>query len=215
METKSVQKQPLNASAITLLFMMVYMVSYMTRVNFSAIVAEIEQATETSKELLSLSLTGSFVTYGVGQIVSGVCGDRFSPKKLVSMGLSVTIAMNLLLPFCVNPYQMMGVWSFNGFAQAFMWPPLVRLMSVQLTEEEYKKAAVKISWGISLGSIAVYLLAPAIILCANWKAVFWLSSVVGVIGLVFWTPSAPRPPRCPEWMASVFPLPVCLSAMLR
>ena len=97
------QKQPLNASAITLLFMMVYMVSYMTRVNFSAIVAEIEQATEMSKELLSLSLTGSFVTYGVGQIVSGVCGDRFSPKKLVSMGLSVTIAMNLLLPFCVNP----------------------------------------------------------------------------------------------------------------
>ena len=186
MGKKGLLKKAHSANAITLLFMAVYMVSYMTRVNFGAIVAEIENATRIPKDLLSLSLTGSFITYGAGQIISGICGDRFSPKKLVSAGLMVTIIMNVLLPFCKNPYQMLVIWSANGFAQAFMWPPLVRLMSVQLTAEEYNQAAVKISWGSSFGSIAVYLLAPIIIVWADWRAVFWLSAIIGAVGFVFW-----------------------------
>lgn len=186
MNKKVVQEKALSANGITLLFMMIYMISYMTRVNFGAIVTEMEKATQIPKDLLSLSLTGSFVTYGVGQIISGICGDKFSPKKLVSIGLTVTIVMNILLPFCMNPYQMLGVWSINGFAQAFMWPPLVRLMSVQLTSEEYKRAVVKVSWGSSFGSIAVYLLAPLVITWVGWKAVFWLFAAMGILGLVLW-----------------------------
>ena len=46
-----------------------------------------------------MALTGSFITYGTGQIISGVLGDRISPKKLVSRGLLVTVLMNVLLPF--------------------------------------------------------------------------------------------------------------------
>lgn len=33
--------------------------------------------------------------------------------------------MNLCIPFCRNPYQMLVVWCFNGFAQSFLWPPLI------------------------------------------------------------------------------------------
>jgi len=162
------------------------MVSYMTRINYGAVIAEMEISTGFSRSLLSMALTGSFITYGVGQIVSGICGDKFSPKKLVSLGLIVTICMNLLIPLCQNPYQMLAVWCVNGFAQSFMWPPIVRLMTALLSADDYKKVTVRVSWGSSFGTIAVYFLAPVIITLLSWKWVFLICAVFGAIMLVVW-----------------------------
>lgn len=174
------------AARLTVLFTVTYMVSYMTRINFGAIVAEMESATQISRSLLSMALTGSFAAYGAGQIVSGVCGDRFSPKKLVSCGLAVTVLMNVLLPLCRSPWQMLAVWCVNGFAQAFLWPPLVVLMATLLSEDDYQKAVVKVSWGSSLGTIAVYLTAPLLISALGWKWVFRFSALCGAVMLAVW-----------------------------
>ena len=61
-----------NVTAVALLFAAIYTVSYLTRVNLGAIISEMERATLIPKALLSLSLTGSFFTYGLGQILSGI-----------------------------------------------------------------------------------------------------------------------------------------------
>lgn len=89
-------RKEINATRIVLVFATIYMVSYITLINFGAIVAEIEQAIGSSKNLLSLSLTGSFITYEIGQILSGIAADQISPKKLISIGLIVTATMNFL-----------------------------------------------------------------------------------------------------------------------
>ena len=98
------------------LFVAVYMVSYITRINFGAVISEIERDTQWSRTVLSAVVTGSFIAYGAGQIISGIIGDRFSPKKLVLLGLMVTVTMNLLMPLCSTPYGMMAVWCINGIA---------------------------------------------------------------------------------------------------
>ena len=171
---------------ITLLFSSTYMVSYITRINFGAIISEMVSSTGMSKSMLSLSLTGSFITYGIGQIISGLCGDKFSPKKLVSLGLCVTVIMNILIPFCNNHYQMLTIWCTNGFAQAFMWPPMVRLLTASLTDNDYKHAIVKVSFGSSLGTIAIYLLSPIAITLFSWKLVFWFSAFCGAVMIILW-----------------------------
>jgi sugar phosphate permease len=70
------------------------MVSYITRINYGAIIVEMESATGISKSMLSMALTGSFITYGTGQVISGIIGDRVSPKRLVSLGFLITVLMN-------------------------------------------------------------------------------------------------------------------------
>lgn len=180
---KSVNK---NFARITLLFAVTYMISYITRINYGAIISEMVSATGFTKAQLSMALTGSFITYGTGQIISGICGDKFSPKKLVTLGLIITVLMNLVIPICKNSYQMLGVWCINGFAQSFMWPPLVRLMSALLSDEEYKKASAKVSWGSSIGTIAVYLISPLLILLFGWKSVFIFSAVCGAVMISVW-----------------------------
>ena len=61
---------------LMLLFMATYLVSYLTRVNYAAVVTEIADAEGMLRSVASLALTGSAVTYGVGQLLSGWLGDR-------------------------------------------------------------------------------------------------------------------------------------------
>lgn len=171
---------------LALLFTATYMVSYITRINFGAIISEIEVSTKMSRTLLSTAVTGSFITYGAGQIISGICGDFFSPKKLVEAGLIISVCMNLLMPLCNTPYLMLAVWCVNGFAQAFMWPPIVKIMVAAFSGEQYKKMAVRISWASSYGTIVVYFVAPLLITLLSWKAVFLFSALCGIIMIVIW-----------------------------
>ena len=80
-------------STFTLLLTITYMVSYMTRTNFAAIVSEITESTGFSKSVLAVPLIGTFIAYGCGQLISGFFGDKISPKKLVSIGLLVSSVM--------------------------------------------------------------------------------------------------------------------------
>lgn len=171
---------------LALLFTLAYMISYVTRINYGAVISEMERETGIARDLLSMALTGSFVTYGLGQIVSGVLGDHVSPKRLMSLGFALTVLMNLTIPLCHSPYLMLAVWCVNGFAQSLMWPPLVRLMTVLLSEEDYKRVTVKVSFGSSIGTMLMYLISPLIISLWSWRAVFLFSALCGAVMLVFW-----------------------------
>lgn len=182
----------MQANALILLFACTYMVSYLTRINYGTIISAMVAETGFSKDSLSMALTGSFITYGIGQIVSGILGDKFNPKGLVSLGLLVTVIMNILLPFCGDPWLMCAVWCVNGFAQSFMWPPMVRLMSIMLSADEYQKATVRVSWGSSMGTILLYLCSPIILSVLPWKWVFWICAACGIGMLLIWMKAAPN-----------------------
>lgn len=179
------------AAELTLLFALTYMVSYITRINYGAIIAEMERATGFTRSQLSMALTGSFITYGTGQVISGICGDRIAPKRLISWGLAATVGMNLLIPLCGNPYQMLAVWCLNGFAQSFMWPPMVRLMTCHMEDEEYKRASTRVSWGSSFGTIIVYLMGPFLIAFRGWRSVFYFSALCGALMILVWNRFCP------------------------
>lgn len=164
----------------------VYFTSYISRINFGALILEIVRAEGYSKPAVSLAVTVSFITYGAGQLVSGCLGDRISPRLLIFAGLLGTAAMNLLLPFCPGPGTMAAVWGANGFLQALLWPPLVKIMTELFTEEVYRRASVRVSWGSSLGTIAVYMAAPLCILLSGWRSVFLIAAAACAVMASVW-----------------------------
>lgn len=173
-------------SKITLLFAFTYMTSYITRINLGAVVSEIVRSTGYKRTALATALTGSAVAYGLGQLISGICGDRIRPKLLCLAGLIVSASVNLIFPFCPSAGGMTVLWSINGLAQAFMWPPMVKLMSEQMTDEEYKHSSTVVSWGASVGTIAVYLFSPILLSLLGWKSVFWVCGFAGIIAAALW-----------------------------
>ena len=179
-------------AGITWLFAITYMVSYLTRINYGAVISEVVTDTGYTKDLLAMAVTGSFITYGVGQIVSGIIGDRISPKKLITLGFIVTTVMNLLMILCANPWQMLIVWCINGFAQSFMWPPLVRLMSALVSREDYKGVSTKVAWGSSIGTMVIYLVSPVLISLSGWRSIFIFSAVSAVLMIFAWNRFCPE-----------------------
>lgn len=178
--------------AMFLLLTMTYMASYMTRVNFGAVISEIVVQTGMAKSMLFSVVTGSAVTYGVGQLISGYVGDHMPPKKLVFSGLMAASAMNVLMIFASGRMQMTVIWCVNGMAQAFMWPPMAKLMADMFSDSDYKRASTMVNWGGSFGTIAIYLLAPAMILLSGWRSLFVVTAAAGVIMAAFWQRFCPE-----------------------
>jgi len=208
-------EKALSYKKLTVLFTVIYLVSYLTRINYAAVITEMVSATGLTKAALSAAVTGIFITYGAGQLLSGFLGDRLSPKLLISLGLGVSTLMNLLLPLCTTAAAMTAVWCVNGLAQAFMWPPLVRLMNGLMTPEEYSRATVSVTLGGSLGTVVVYLTAPLLISLAGWKCVFWASALCGILMLAVWLPISRRLRfSAPEASASRLPFRVFLTPVM-
>lgn len=163
-----------------------YFVSYVTRINYGAVILEIERAEGISKVAASMAVTGSFITYGAGQLISGWMGDRMKPDRLIFSGLLISAFMNVLVPVFAKPGPILIFWCVNGFAQALMWPPMVKLLSHYLDDEQYKAACVRVTWGSAAGTIAIYLLAPVCIMWRGWKSLFFLCAGTAFCFALIW-----------------------------
>ena len=176
--TKLSSKREVNTLAI--LCALVYFISYVSRVNLAAVMVEMVSSGFAPQTTAALALTVCSVTYGAGQLVSGYLGDKYRPQNIIFAGFLLTGSMNLSVGLLQNNAFLVALWAVNGFAQALMWPPLVKILVNHLTTEDYEKACVKISYGGNLGSIAVYLAAPPVISLFTFRGVFLLSGVCHV-----------------------------------
>lgn len=174
------------ALRLSLLCAAVYFCSYMSRYDYAVVMVEIIRSEGFTRVAASAALTGLFITYGVGQLISGYLGDRLPPHLLIFGGMLVCAAMNVLIPLCPTAGWMTAVWSVNGLAQAMMWPPLVKVMTLHLHEQDYKRAVVWVSWGGSIATIIVYLTAPALIAVGGWRLVFFGAAAAAAVMAAVW-----------------------------
>ncbi len=175
-----------NVNFLVVLCSVVYFVSYISRVNLGTVLVEIISSGYAPKAVAALALTACSITYGAGQLVSGYLGDKFKPQNIIFIGFIITSLMNLCVGTVGNGEMLVVFWAINGFAQAFMWPPLVKILSNLLNDDDYKKACVKVSWGSSLGTVSVYLISPFIIKAFDVKLVFILCGVIAAVMALVW-----------------------------
>ena len=184
MKKKSISKP--NMGFLSFLCCMSYFVSYLTRLNYAACLVELQNALQISKSLAGLPVTGSFLTYGAGQLVCGLLGDRLAPQKVIFTGLLGTALCNILVAVFPQMNVILPVWCVNGLFQSMMWPPLVRLMAEQLDEVWFQKCSVLVSLASSVGAIAIYVFVPLCLLIWGWQAAFFLPAVIAAGTACFW-----------------------------
>lgn len=168
------------------LLCVVYFASYFSRLDYATVLAEIIVSEGLLKSDAALVTTACFITYGVGQLISGWLGDRISPKWLIFTGLSCTAVLNFLMPLCGSVGLMAAVWGANGLAQAMLWPPMVRLMAGYLDADGFAKGCVNTSIASSAATIALYLLAPGLITLGGWRGVFRAATGLSLLTAAAW-----------------------------
>jgi len=183
---KLTDKKKINA--LIFLCAAAYFISYLSRLNYAAVMAEFIAESGLPKATAVLPITAISITYGIGQLISGYLGDRIKPRHIITGGFILTTIMNFTMPFAApNITLMTVVWAINGLAQAMMWPPLVKIMTTALDKETYNRATVLVSYGSSSGTIAVYLIAPVFVtLSSGWRTIFFFSGVCALALIFLW-----------------------------
>ena len=163
---------------------LVYFVSYFSRKDFAAVMEGMISESVIEKSLAGLALTMLFIFYGIGQLISGYLGDKFKPLYIISFGLSLTTFCNFLMPFASSDVLMVILWGINGFAQAMLWPPIVKILSAHLTHEQYVTANLIVTSAAHVATILLYLFVPICLEFMSWEAVFYTSSTLSLVALV-------------------------------
>ena len=193
MESKLQKKNTAADTAVKLLSVLcplIYFASYLTRKNYGVIMTAIIESEGMTDDIAGLIETLALISYGVGQVVSGVLGDKFKPQNIIVCGLSTTMACNVMMPFCPNNLLREIVWFVNGFAQSMLWPPLVRIMAETMDPKTYSKVCANVNVAGIGGTIFLYLSYPLIwqkiFGASGWRASFISSAAICGVILAVW-----------------------------
>ncbi len=169
---------------------LIYFASYLTRKNYGVIMAAIIANEGMADDVAGLIETLALISYGAGQVISGILGDKFKPQRIIICGLSTTIACNLLMPVCPNNLMREIVWFVNGFAQSMLWPPLVRIMAETMDPKTYSRVCANVNVAGIGGTIFLYLSYPLIwqklFDTSGWRATFFSSAIICGVILAIW-----------------------------
>ncbi len=181
--TQEDRQRAARAEWISFLFCLLYFTSYMTRKSFGAIKLGLPEG-YLSAEQVGWIGSALFFAYGVGQLVSGVLGDRIDPRKLILLGLGTTAVCNAVFPFVPSVPVLIVLWAINGFAQAMFWPPLVKLMSVYFKGDRYTRASMRVSMAAQIALLSVFGLSSLAIHLSAWRSMFAVATALALVTAV-------------------------------
>lgn len=164
---------------------MLYCASYFIRTCYAATIAPLAEEGIYSKGEIGLIGTAFFICYGVGQLISGLIGDKINPFFMVMFGSVLGAVCCFLMPAAGSLGVLIGVWAANGLFQSMLWSPILRVFSETIDESLSKKAILNIALSLPVGTVLAYLMSSMIIKYLNWKYVFIFEGSVVVIAVLF------------------------------
>ena len=187
MAEKTKSTQSVSVRILGVLCPLIYFASYLTRKDYSVVMAAVIESENLTKATAGLVETLALISYGAGQVISGILGDKFKPQNIILCGLSATTVCNLLMPFCSDINIRAAVWLLNGFAQSMLWPPLVRIMAATMDKDKYNDVCTNVNVAANFGTVLLYLTSSLIWLkFFTWKYTFFSSSFICGVILILW-----------------------------
>ncbi|MBR6729488.1 MAG: MFS transporter [Clostridia bacterium] len=166
-----------------LVLWVLYAVVYMTKNCYSA-----AMATLVSEGVLTKTQTGTinasfYLIYAIFQIIGGIAADKFSPAKLILLGIVGAAFANLAVYFNQNYTFMLVIWSLNAAVQFGVWPGIFKIVATQLAPAHRQKGIFYILMACSFGLIFSYICAAVV---EKWQSNFIISAVSLFVLAVVW-----------------------------
>ena len=185
-----------------------YALFYFVRKNLGMAIPAMEAELGISKTQLGIFLTLHSIIYGFSRFVNGMLVDRFSKRKIMSLGLLLTCAVNLFI--CFSPklngmlnlldaegkatlglvYLIGSLWVLNGYLQGMGVPPCVSLLAHWVKPNEL--ATKQSLWNVShtLGAGIVVALCGFMLKhfgYSAWYLCFIVPALIAIVGVpIIW-----------------------------
>lgn len=155
-----------------------YALVYMTKNCFSGALSAIVDEGSLTLTQATLISASFYIVYTPLQILGGIVADKYSPEKMITIGLVGGAVCNTVIFFNQNFYVMLGSWVFNAIIQFALWPSVFKIMSSQLVRSDRSKMIFYMSFSSSGGLITTYIISA---LLPHWKYNFLVSAIILVL----------------------------------
>lgn len=182
--TQYIIKDYKKSKLIVAVLWIVYAASYFIRTCYAAAIAPIVAEGHFSKSEIGLVGTAFFICYGVGQLISGLIGDKVNPFLMIIFGAAAGGLCCFLMPLAGSMPVMLFIWGANGLFQSMLWSPILRVFSETIDKSLSKKAILNVSLSLPVGTICAYLLSTFIIKYSGWQLVFISGGIIIVLSAV-------------------------------
>jgi len=164
-----------------------YATYYIARANISVAVPELEkylgggEKTAASILLVGYILTGSKLAYGFGQLINGLLGDRFGPRRVASVGMALSAVANLLFGLAGSFPAFMGIWLANGLFQATGAPSRIKVLANWFSPHNRGRMMGFLGTDYVVGNVISWVLSGYLLVNYGWRWVFFVPA--GIIAL--------------------------------
>jgi sugar phosphate permease len=166
---------------ILFLISLMYLICYMDRSNISVAQLEIAKAFGLSKTAMSLVLSAFAWSYALGQIPAGWLGDRFGPKKVLTVIMSWWSIAAVMTGAALGMTSLFSARFLLGLGEAGAFPVASRGMQLWFARAERGRIQ-GVTHFFSRFAVAVTpLVAGTIMLAFGWRAIFYIFGLLGVV----------------------------------
>jgi sugar phosphate permease len=160
---------------------------YLGRVNISVAMPGIMGEFGLTKTNMGLVLTALFMMYAIGQFINGQLGDKLNSRRIITIGLLSSAALNILFGFIGGIMGLMIViWGLNGYVQSMGWGPTVKAMANWFPLRVQGKISGRLGTCYILGGALSWLLAGTVIKSLGWRGTFWVPGIIMAAIAIHW-----------------------------
>ena len=165
----------------------IYSISYLGKVNYSANITLIIEEYGITKDEAGLIPSFFFFAYGIGQVVNGLFCKKYNIKWAIAGSLILSGTINLAIalgaPFSIVKW----LWMVNGFALSVLWPTVIRLLSESLPTKALGTSSVVMGTTVAVGTTIIYGLSSLYAgIFKSFRPAFYTASIAVLTVAVLW-----------------------------
>ena len=158
-----------------------YLICYMDRSNISVAQPEIGKAFGLDKASMGLVLSAFTWAYAIGQIPAGFLGDRFGPKKVLTVIMSWWSVAGVMTGAAIGMTSLFSARLLLGLGEAGAFPVASRGMQLWFPRSERGRIQGATHFFSRFAVAVTPFVAGSIMLALGWRAIFYIFGSLGVI----------------------------------
>src|SRR5579871_4061238 len=166
---------------VLFLISLMYLICYMDRSNISVAEPEIAKQFGLSKSAMGLVLAAFTWAYAVGQVPAGWFGDRFGPKRVLTVIMTLWSATAVMTGAAFGFGSLFGARFLLGLSESGAFPVASRGMQLWFPRIERGRIQGTTHFFSRFAVAVTPFIAGSILLALGWRAIFYIFGSLGVL----------------------------------
>jgi sugar phosphate permease len=166
---------------VLVLISFMYLITYMDRSNISVAQPEIAKQFGLSKSAMGLVLAAFTWAYALGQVPSGWFGDRFGPKRVLTVIMTLWSATAVMTGAAFGFSSLFGARFLLGLSESGAFPVASRGMQLWFPRIERGRIQGTTHFFSRFAVAVTPFIAGSILLAFGWRAIFYIFGSLGVV----------------------------------